>query len=131
MEGSPTLPIVYPHIYMAPRRRRNAIIDLFNASIHELENIELRSHILRAPQQHAKPSPTSVRRITCETRAHMPSTVSLCCVGLGWVGRGTDAKAMLQSVMAMDAASTQVTQPGQPPSPPLAAGWLHCQNAIL
>ena len=28
---------------MAPRRRRNAIIDLFNASIHELENIELRN----------------------------------------------------------------------------------------
>ena len=52
MEGTPTLPIVYPRIYMAPRRRRNAIIDLFNASIHELENIELRNHSPRTPQQH-------------------------------------------------------------------------------
>ena len=43
MEGSTTLPVVYPRIYMGPRRRRNAVIDLFNASIHELENIELRN----------------------------------------------------------------------------------------
>ena len=45
MEGLPTsitLPIVYPRMYRGPRRRRrNAIIDLFNASIHEFENIEL------------------------------------------------------------------------------------------
>ena len=38
---------------------------------------------------------------------------------------------MLQSVTAMHAASTHVTQPGQGPSPPpLAAGWLHCQRPL-
>ena len=37
---------------------------------------------------------------------------------------------MLQSVTAMHAASTHVTQPGQPSLPPLAAGWLHCQRPL-
>tara|TARA_B100000686_G_C16742303_1_gene947305 strand:+ start:222 stop:932 length:711 start_codon:yes stop_codon:yes gene_type:complete len=46
MEGTPISQIVFPTIYMASRGRRNAVIDLFNASLHELENIELMNPVM-------------------------------------------------------------------------------------